>query len=167
MMQAIHNFCSSFSKNNFLYSKNTYEKFNVCNDYCIAHHDEKLCFLPNYTYHDILIRDIDELIQKLEAFFFTYQHVDCLYSLFKYRIHSAEKSLPRVDKCLTMCKEQSTLNKETGEWTKCPALQKKYREESTRGIFWALPKGQNQRKQPDQYFQSEVNWSKRLKINWN
>ena len=29
--------------------------------------------------------NIKKLLQKLDAFFFNYQHVDCLYTLFKYR----------------------------------------------------------------------------------
>ena len=38
---------------------------------------------------------------------------------------SAEKLLQRVEMCLTMCKEQSILTKETEEWTKCRVLQKR------------------------------------------
>ena len=32
-----------------------------------------------------LIGDVEELLQELDAFFFNYQHVDCLYTIFKYR----------------------------------------------------------------------------------
>ena len=63
----------------------TYEKYIVNKDYWIAHHDDKLCFVPNCKYHILLIVDIDELLQKLEAFRFTYEHVHCLYTQFKYR----------------------------------------------------------------------------------
>ena len=51
---------------------------------CIARHDDKMCFLPNCRYHIPLIGNIKELLQKLVAFCFNYQHVDCLYTLFKY-----------------------------------------------------------------------------------
>ena len=44
-----------------------------------------MCFLPNCRYHNILIGYFEELLQKLDAFCFNYQHVDCLYTLFKYR----------------------------------------------------------------------------------
>ena len=54
-------------------------------EYCIAGHDDKMCLLPNCRYHIILIGNIKELLQKLDAFCFNYQHVDCLYTLFKYR----------------------------------------------------------------------------------
>ena len=45
-----------------------------------------MCFLPNCRYHNILIVNIKELLQKLDAFCFNYQHVDCFYTFFKYRI---------------------------------------------------------------------------------
>ena len=44
-----------------------------------------MCFVPNCTYHTILIGTIKDLLQKLDAFCFNYQHVDCLYTLFRYR----------------------------------------------------------------------------------
>ena len=56
-------------------------------EYCIAGHDDKMCFLPNCRYHIVLIGNIKELLQKLDAFCFNYQHVDCLYTLFKYRFN--------------------------------------------------------------------------------
>ena len=46
-----------------------------------------MCFLPNCRCHIILIGNIKELLQKLDAFCFNYQHVDCLYTLFKYRFN--------------------------------------------------------------------------------
>ena len=43
-----------------------------------------MCFLPNCRYHIFLLGNTKELLQKLDAFCFNYQHVDCLYTLFKY-----------------------------------------------------------------------------------
>ena len=43
-----------------------------------------MCFLPNCRYHIILIGNNKELLKKLDTFCFNYQHVDCLYTLFKY-----------------------------------------------------------------------------------
>ena len=54
-------------------------------DYCIALHDDKQCFLTNRKYQLKLMGKFEELLQKLDAFCFTYQHVDCQYTLFKYR----------------------------------------------------------------------------------
>ena len=66
-------------------SATTYEKYIVCKDYCIAHHNEKTCFLPACKYHIVLLGNVQELLIKLDIFCFTYQHEDCLYTLFKYR----------------------------------------------------------------------------------
>ena len=72
------------SKNSVFSSANSYEKYIVSKEYCIARHDDKMCFLPNSRYHIILISDIKELLQKMDTFCFTYRHVDCLYTLLKY-----------------------------------------------------------------------------------
>ena len=53
----------------------------------IAHHNDKTCSLPACKYHIILLGEIEELLNKLDTFCFTYQHVDCLYTLFKYRFN--------------------------------------------------------------------------------
>ena len=63
----------------------TYEKNIVCKDCCIAHHDEKTCFLPDCKYHIVLLGNVPELLKKLDTFCFTYERTDCLYTLFKYR----------------------------------------------------------------------------------
>ena len=42
-------------------------------------------FLPTCKYI-ILHGNVEELLKKLDTFCFTYQHVDCLYTLFKYRL---------------------------------------------------------------------------------
>ena len=85
MLQVIPSFFTNCSKNSLFISANTYEKYIVSKEYCIARHDDMMCFLPNCRYHIILIGNIKELLQKRDAFCFNYQHVDCLYTLFKYR----------------------------------------------------------------------------------
>ena len=73
-----------FKKSIFI-SATTFKKYIVCKDYCIAHHDDKTCFLPACKYYIVLIGNVEELLKKLDTFCFTYEHVDCLYTLFKYR----------------------------------------------------------------------------------
>ena len=85
MLQVIPSFYTNYSKNSRFISANTYEKYIVSKEYCIARHDDKVCFLTNCRYHINLIGKIKDLLQKLDAFCFNYQHVDCLYTLFKYR----------------------------------------------------------------------------------
>ena len=85
MLQSIPSFCTKFSEKSLFISASTYEKYIVCLDYCIAHHDDKTYFLPACIFHIILLGNVEELLKKLDTFCFTYQHVDCLYTLFKYR----------------------------------------------------------------------------------
>ena len=81
----IPSFYTSYSKNSLFISANTYEKYILSKEYCIVRHDDKMCFLPNCRYHIILIGNIKDFLQKLDAFCFNYQNKDCLYTLFKYR----------------------------------------------------------------------------------
>ena len=85
MLQTIPSFYRKLSEKSLFISTTTYEKYIVCKDYCIAHHDNKTCFLPSCKYHIVLLGSVQELLKKLDSFCFTYQHVDCLYTLFKYR----------------------------------------------------------------------------------
>ena len=85
MLQSIPSFYAKISENSLFISATTYEKYIVCKDYCIAHHNEKTCSIPACKYHIVLLGNVQELLKKLDTFCFTYQHVDCLYTLFKYR----------------------------------------------------------------------------------
>ena len=85
MLQTIPSFYAKISEKSLFISANTYEKYIVCKDYCIAHHNEKTCFLPACKYYIVLLGNVQELLKKLDTFCFTYQHVDCLYTLFKFR----------------------------------------------------------------------------------
>ena len=87
MLQTIPSFYAKISEKSLFISATTYEKYIVCKDYCIAHHDDKTCFLPSCKYHILLLGNVQELLKKLDTFCFTYQHVDCLYTLFKYRFN--------------------------------------------------------------------------------
>ena len=85
ILQVIASFYTHYSNNRLFISANTYEKDFVSKEHCIARQDDKMCFLPNCRYHNFLIGNIKELLQKKVAFCFSYQHVDCLYALFKDR----------------------------------------------------------------------------------
>ena len=85
MLQTIPIFYTELSERSLLISANTYEKYIVCKGYCIAHHDNKTCIIPACKYHITLVGIVEELLKKLDTFCFHYQHVDCLYTLFKYR----------------------------------------------------------------------------------
>ena len=83
MFQVILRFHTSFSQNSVFFSESTYEKHIVSEKYCIARDDDKIRFLPNCSYHIILIGNNKELLQKLDARCFNYQHMDSLFTLFK------------------------------------------------------------------------------------
>ena len=85
MLQAISSFFAEYSEKCLFSSSNTYKKYIVCNDYCVVFHNDKTCFLSNCQFHIILLGNVEELLKKLDTFCFTYQHVDCLYTIFKYR----------------------------------------------------------------------------------
>ena len=83
LLQVIPSFYTIYSKSSLFISANSYEKFIVSKEYCIDCHDDKMCFLPICRYHIIAIGNIKDLLQKLDAFCFNYQDVDCMYTLFK------------------------------------------------------------------------------------
>ena len=85
MLQTIPSFYAKISEKSLFISATTNEKYIVCKDYCIAHHNEKTCFLAACKYLIVLLGNVQELLKKLDTFCFTYQHVDCLYTFFKYR----------------------------------------------------------------------------------
>ena len=86
MLQTIPSFYAKISeKSVFLSAK--HEKSIVCKDSCISHQDDKTCSLPVCKYHIILLGETEELLHKLDAFCFSYQHVDCLHTLFKYHFN--------------------------------------------------------------------------------
>ena len=123
MLQVIASFYASYSKNSLFSSANTFEKYIVSKEYCIAGLDDKMCFLPNCRYHIILIGNIKELLQKLDAFCFNYQHVDCLYTLFKYRFNG--KIVIKSGQFLIICRGQFISTSKTEEWRECRASGKK------------------------------------------
>ena len=84
-LKVIPSFLKKISENSLFFSANTFEKHIVSKEYCIACHDDKMCSLPKCRNHIILIGNIKELLQKLDAFCFFYDYVDCLYTLLKYR----------------------------------------------------------------------------------
>ena len=85
ILQTIPSFYAKNSEKSLFIFTTTYEKNIVWKDYCIAHHNDKTCFLSACKYHIRLPEEVQELLKKLNTFCFTYQHVDCLYTLFKYR----------------------------------------------------------------------------------
>ena len=70
-------FLQIFQKTSYFISANTYGKYILSKDNCIARHDDKMCFFPNCRYLILLIGNLKDLLQKLDAFCFNYQNVGC------------------------------------------------------------------------------------------
>ena len=102
-MQIVPSFYSVSSRKCVHFFANTYETYRVSKDYCVAQHEDSKCTVPNCKYHILRIAEKDkiELMQKLDTFCFTYQLVECLYTLFKFRFDF----LPKMNKYLTILNE--------------------------------------------------------------
>ena len=74
----------TFKKQPLYFCNHIWKKSIVRKEYCSARHDDKMCLLPNCKNHIMFIGNNNELLQKLDAFCFDYQHVDCLSTRFKY-----------------------------------------------------------------------------------
>ena len=123
MLQTIPSFYAKNSEKSLFISATTYEKNIVCKDYCIAHHKEKTCFLPTCKYHIVLLGNVQELLKKLDTFFFTYQHVDCLYTLFKYRLSG--KSFAKSGQVFDNVQRAVDINHRNKGMDRMPSIAKK------------------------------------------
>ena len=123
MLQVIPSFCTNHSKNSLFFSSITYEKYIVNKEYCIAHHDDKMCFLPNCRCHPILIGNIKELLQNPDAFCLNYKHMaDCIHFS---STASVAKLMSRVDNSLIICRGQFISTSKTEVWTEGSASRKR------------------------------------------
>ena len=123
MLQTIPSSYAKLSEKKFFISAKTYEKYIVCKDYCIAHHDDLTCFLPACKYHIILFGGIEELLHKLDTFCVTYQHVDCLYTMFKYRFNG--KIIARCGNVFDNVQRAISFNQRNRGMDKMPSFTKK------------------------------------------
>ena len=125
MLQALPSFYSSYSQDCLFISSEYYEKFLVTEQYCVAHHDSEYCPLINCKFHILLIAktDIKELFTKLDGLCYTYQYVDCFYTLFKYRFSGLV--LTRRGKLFNMVERAVCFNKYNKGLEKNPSIAKK------------------------------------------
>ena len=155
MLQTIPSFYTKLSEKSFFISANTYEKYIVCKDYCIAHHNNKTCFLPSCKYHILLLGNVQELLKKLDTFCFTYQHLDCLYTLFKYRFSG--KVIAKSGQVFDNVQRAVDFNHRNKGVDRFPSIAKETLEEkSTKSICSAPFKRPNERKLVDRCLQKEL-----------
>ena len=123
MLQTIPSFYAKVSKKIRFISGKTNEKDIVCQDYCIAHLNDKTCFYPvvNITLY---------FLEKLKNCYINWTHFVSPINTWTVYIPcsstaSLEKLLQGMEMCLTIWREQSTLTKKTEESRKCRVLQKR------------------------------------------
>ena len=163
MLQVIPSFYTSYSENILFFSANAIEIYIVSKQYCIAHRNDKMCFLLNCRYHIILKGNINELRRKLDAFCFNYQQVDCLYTLFKY--HFNGKIVIKSGQLFLICRGQFNSNNETEEWRKCPASQKRdFRGKSTKNNCLSPSKKTKSTQASASVFTDRIEQNKKTKI---
>ena len=69
-------------------SEKFYEKFIVIEDYCVFNHSS-IFPVENCKFHLVLIgSSLDQILQRLDKYHFTYQIVDCIYTLYKNSFYS-------------------------------------------------------------------------------
>ena len=89
MCQAYPTFYSNYNAKSLFISvsENFYEKFIVTQDYCVSDHSS-FCPVENCEFHLVLIgSSLNQILQRLNKYHFTYQIVGCLYTLYKNRIY--------------------------------------------------------------------------------
>ena len=155
-------FYTKNSEKNRIISSSAYEKYIVYTDYCIAHHDDKTCFLLSCKYRIIRHGNVKELLKKLDTFYFTYQHVGCLYTLFKYRFSG--KFIAKSGKVFDNVQRVVDFNHRNKGVDRMPNIAKK---RPLRNIYSVPFKRQKQRRPVAQCLQKESEKLKTLNLNWN
>ena len=90
MCQAVPSFYSDYCQKSLFISVSSdfYEKYIVTQDYFVSIHSS-YCSLENCNFPILLIgSSFDQILQRLGNFRFTFQIIDCLYTLYKYRFYS-------------------------------------------------------------------------------
>ena len=88
--QALPSFYSYYCQKSLFISVSSdlYEKYIVTNYFCVSTHIS-YCSLENCKFHILLIGStFDQLLPRFGNFHFTYQIINCLYTLYKYRFYS-------------------------------------------------------------------------------
>ena len=154
MIHVIPGFYAKYPKNNVCFCRYVW---NINCDYCNTHQDAEVCFLPVCRYHILFLGNVEELLQKLDPFCFTYEQVECLSTLIKCRF-SGNIVVTNGQVFNNVQRTVCFFFRQTGEWTKSSASRKRISwGKSVECIYWAPAKSQNQRKQVDQSLQKKMN----------
>ena len=169
MLQTILSFYTKVSEKSLFISANTYEKYIVCKNYCIAHQDDKTCILPACKYHIRLLGDVEELLKKSWVHFgspINTWTVCILYTLFEYRFSG--KVVAKSGQVFANMQRAVDFNHRNKGVDRMPSIAKKrLLRKSSKSIYSAPFRRQKQRRPVVQCLQKELKKSKRLNLSWN
>ena len=162
ILQAIRSSYAKYQKKISIFAK-AYEKKIVSKDYCTTHHDDETCFLPAWKNHLILLGEIEELVHKLDTFCSIYQHVDCLYTLFKYRF--SKKIIAKSGIVFDNMQRATSFNQRNRGKDKMRSVAKErlFKKVST-SFSWVLSKRTNQPQTSGSVFSERVENAKKTKF---
>ena len=125
MLQAIPSFFQNFPETSLFISVDDYKKFLVCCDNIVAAHDLAFCFLKSCKFHLLLIavKDLNDLLVKLDCVCITYQHVDCFCTLIKFRFSG--NVLEKIGEIFDTVERTVSFNKLDKGVDKMPCIAKK------------------------------------------
>ena len=106
--------------------------------YCVARHND-FCPIENCKSHIILISDsVEDILEKLDNYFYTYQTVGCLYTLFKHQFYNTlvVRKGNVFNQLVTAIKHNSDLKCVEKNAKFCQ--EKDSRERGSNNIFWDL-----------------------------
>ena len=165
MLQTLPSFDTKVSEKSLFISANTYEKYIVCEDYCIAHQDDRTCFLPACKYHITLLGNVEEVLKKLDTICFTCQRVDSLYTLFKYRFSG--KVVAQTGQVFDNVQQAVDFNQRNKGVDRMPSIAKKrlLRKKYKKLLFSSSQKTKTTQTS-ESVFAERIEKSKRLTLSW-
>ena len=164
MLQANPSFSAEYSEKNLITSANTYKKNCLQRLLCSLSND-KTCFVSNCKLHIILLGNVEELLRKFDIFCFTYQHVYCLYTLFRYRFSG--EVIAKSGQEFGPLQRAVDFNHRNKGMDRRPSIAKKrLLGKNSRSIYSAPFRRQGQRRSVVQCLQKHLTKTKRLILSW-
>ena len=160
-------FFAEYSEKCLFVFSNTYKKYIVCNDFCVAFQNDKTCFVSNWKFHISLLGNVEEVLKKLNTFCFTYQHVDCLYTLFMYRFSG--KFIAKSGQVFDNVQRAIDLNHRNKEVDRMSRISKKRlsRKKFEKLLFSSFQKTKTTQTSGSVFAKRIEKVKKRLHLNWN
>ena len=164
ILKTIPRFYTKNSEKCLYFPSNANKKYIVCKEYCVANHDTH--HLPACKNHIILLGNVEELQKRLDTFCVTYQHVECLFTLLKYRFSG--KVIAKSGQVFENVQRAVDFNHRNKWVDRVTSIAKKdFRGKSSKSIYSAPFKRQKQCRPVDHSLQKELKKSERLNLNCN